>query len=151
LPWSFRHSATLSRWLYILHHSNRDLPVLTSSPALVRTGRLFAVLVLAAVRLRTGSASSAQGRYPPGGARFHYYAAVQVFSCLLVNFAPILLRCPGAIPPTAMTQPAAAVSGDGDSSAMLYLGYVGMTCRLPSLCGAHHQVPGEKWIHITRR
>ena len=48
---------------YIFHHSNRDLPgALQVRDAVVGTGRLAAVLVAAAVDLRTGAAAASQDR-----------------------------------------------------------------------------------------
>jgi len=140
---------------YILHHSNRDLPVAYKFAALwsgQEGSLLFWAWLLStyAVVLRL--------RYKVDPQLFNHasviIAAVQVFFFLLVNFA---------------ANPFGLVSGtipsDGNGlnpllqypemvihPPMLYLGYVGVTIPFAFALGALiMKYPGEKWIHITRR
>ncbi|HTC93124.1 MAG TPA: cytochrome c-type biogenesis CcmF C-terminal domain-containing protein [Terriglobales bacterium] len=140
---------------YILHHSNRDLPV-PYKFAVLWSGQegslLFWSLLLGAygfvLRLRhkvdirlTAYASV-------------ILAGVQVFFLLLLNFAA---------KPFALTQGEIPLDGNGLNPLlqypemvihppMLYLGYVGMSVPFAFALGALiMRYPGEKWIHITRR
>jgi cytochrome c-type biogenesis protein CcmF len=140
---------------YILHHSNRDLPI-PYKFAVLWSGQegslLFWSLLLAAygfvLRLRhkvdvklTAHASV-------------ILAAVQVFFLLVLNLAAN---------PFALTQGPVPADGNGLNPLLqyaemvihppfLYLGYVGMTIPFSFALGALiMRYPGEKWIHITRR
>jgi cytochrome c-type biogenesis protein CcmF len=153
LVWSaFRDDFSVA---YILHHSNRDLPlpykfaVLWSGQegslllwALLLTGYGFVLRLRHKVDIRLTAHASV------------ILAGVQVFFLLLLNVAATpfsLVR--GPIPP----------DGDGLNPLlqytemvihppMLYLGYVGMTIPFAfGLAALIMRYPGEKWIHITRR
>ncbi len=140
---------------YILHHSNRDLPVAYKFAALW-SGQEGSLLFWA--WLLSTYALVLRLRYKVDQQLFAYasviIAAVQVFFFLLVNFA---------------ANPFGLVSGtipaDGNGlnpllqypemvihPPMLYLGYVGVTVPFAFALGALiMKYPGEKWIHITRR
>ncbi len=140
---------------YILHHSNRDLPVAYKFAALW-SGQEGSLLFWA--WLLSTYALVLRLRYRVDALLFNYasviIAAVQVFFFLLVNFA---------------ANPFGLVSGtipaDGNGlnpllqypemvihPPMLYLGYVGVTIPFAFALGALiMKYPGEKWIHITRR
>ena len=142
---------------YILHHSNRDLPIAYKFAALwSRAGRLAAAVGLAAGDLRAGHAAALQGRSAADGATHRsIVAAVQIFFLLLVNFRRASVRAGRR----------ATIPADGNGlnpllqypemvihPPMLYLGYVGMTAPFAFALGALiMKYPGEKWIHITRR
>jgi len=140
---------------YILHHSNRDLPVAYKF-AVLWSGQegslLFWSLLLAAygfvLRLR----------YKIDQRLFAHasviIAAVQVFFLLILNFAAH---------PFGMVAGTIPEDGNGLNPLlqypemvihppMLYLGYVGFTIPFAFALGALiMRYPGEKWIHITRR
>src|SRR5246127_4169728 len=140
---------------YIMHHSNRDLPVAYKFAALW-SGQEGSLLFWA--WLLSTSALVLRLRYRVDALLSNYasviIAAVQVFFFLLVNFA---------------ANPFGLVSGtipaDGNGlnpllqypemvihPPMLYLGYVGVTIPVAFALGALiMKYPGEKWIHITRR
>src|SRR6202142_3481753 len=140
---------------YILHHSNRDLPIAYKFAALW-SGQEGSLLFWA--WLLSSYALVLRLRYKLDPILTAYasaiIAAVQVFFLLLVNFA---------------AHPFGLVSGtipaDGNGlnpllqypemvihPPMLYLGYVGVTVPFAFALGALiMKYPGEKWIHITRR
>ena len=140
---------------YIMHHSNRDLPIAYKFAALW-SGQEGSLLFWA--WLLSTYALVLRLRYKVDPQLFAYasaiIAAVQVFFLLLVNFA---------------AHPFGLVSGqipaDGNGlnpllqypemvihPPMLYLGYVGVTVPFAFALGALiMKYPGEKWIHITRR
>ena len=140
---------------YILHHSNRDLPIAYKFAALW-SGQEGSLLFWA--WLLSCYALVLRMRYKVDPQLFAYasaiIAAVQVFFLLLINFA---------------ANPFGLVSGtipaDGNGlnpllqypemvihPPMLYLGYVGVTVPFAFALGALiMKYPGEKWIHITRR
>jgi cytochrome c-type biogenesis protein CcmF len=140
---------------YIMHHSNRDLPLAYKFAALW-SGQEGSLLFWA--WLLSTYALVLRLRYKVDPQLFAYasaiIAAVQVFFLLLVNFA---------------AHPFGLVSGqipaDGNGlnpllqypemvihPPMLYLGYVGVTVPFAFALGALiMKYPGEKWIHITRR
>ena len=140
---------------YILHHSNRDLP-LAYKFATLWSGQegslLFWSLLLATYGLVL------RLRHRTDERLFRHasvvIAAVQVFFLLLVNFAA---------KPFALTQGGIPPDGNGLNPLlqypemvihppMLYLGYVGFTIPFAFALGALAMgYPGEKWIHITRR
>ena len=140
---------------YILHHSNRDLPLPYKFAALwsgQEGSLLFWALLLSTyglvLRLRhkvdvklTAYASTV-------------VAGIQFFFLLLLNF-----------PATPFSLVRGAVPADGNGlnpllqypemvihPPMLYLGYVGFAVPFAFALGALiMKYPGEKWIHITRR
>ncbi len=140
---------------YIMHHSNRDLPIAYKFAALW-SGQEGSLLFWA--WLLSTYALVLRLRYKVDRQLFAYasaiLAAVQVFFFSLVNFA---------------ANPFGLVSGtipaDGNGlnpllqypemvihPPMLYLGYVGVTVPFAFALGALiMKYPGEKWIHITRR
>jgi len=140
---------------YILHHSNRDLPV-PYKFAVLWSGQegslLFWSLLLAtyALVLRL--------RHKTDTRLFAYasvvIAAVQIFFLLLLNFAahPFAIVT-GTIPPDGNgLNPLLQYPEMVIHPPMLYLGYVGFTIPFAFALGAlAMKYPGEKWIHITRR
>jgi cytochrome c-type biogenesis protein CcmF len=140
---------------YILHHSNRDLPIAYKFAALW-SGQEGSLLFWA--WLLSSYALVLRLRYKVDPQLFAYasaiIAAVQVFFLSLINFS---------------ANPFGLVSGqipaDGNGlnpllqypemvihPPMLYLGYVGVTVPFAFALGALiMKYPGEKWIHITRR
>src|SRR5213082_3550763 len=149
---AFRNDFSIS---YILHHSNRDLP-LPYKFATLWSGQegslLFWSLLLSGygfvlrLRHRTDERLFAHASV--------VIAAVQVFFLLLLNFDAR---------PFAVIQTAVPPDGNGLNPLlqypemvihppMLYLGYVGFTVPFAFALGALiMKYPGEKWIHITRR
>jgi cytochrome c-type biogenesis protein CcmF len=141
--------------VYILQHSNRDLPapykfaVLWSGQegSLLFWSWLLAIygLVLR-LRHKTDRALFAHASV--------IIAAVQVFFLMLCNFAAH---------PFSVVQGQIPLDGNGLNPLlqypemvihppMLYLGYVGFTIPFAFALGALiMKYPGEKWIHITRR
>ena len=140
---------------YILHHSNRELPV-PYKFAVLWSGQegslLFWSLLLAtyALILRL--------RHKTDTRLFAYasvvIAAVQIFFLLLLNFAahPFAIVT-GTIPPDGNgLNPLLQYPEMVIHPPMLYLGYVGFTIPFAFALGAlAMKYPGEKWIHITRR
>jgi cytochrome c-type biogenesis protein CcmF len=140
---------------YILHHSNRDLPV-PYKFATLWSGQegslLFWSLLLATygfvLRLR----------HKTDQRLFAYasviIAGVQIFFLLLLNFAahPFAMVV-GEIPPDGNgLNPLLQYPEMVIHPPMLYLGYVGFTIPFAFALGALiMRYPGEKWIHITRR
>src|SRR3989440_817801 len=140
---------------YILHHSNRDLP-LAYKFAVLWSGQegslLFWSLILG------GYAFVLRLRYKTDQRLFAHasvvIAAVQVFFLLILNFAAH---------PFAIMQGALPADGTGLNPLlqypemvihppMLYLGYVGFTVPFAFALGALLiTYPGETWIQITRR
>ena len=140
---------------YILHHSNRDLPVAYKF-AVLWSGQegslLFWSLLLAAygfvlrLRYKTDQRLFAHASV--------IIAAVQVFFLLLLTFAahPFAL-VQGEIPPDGNgLNPLLQYPEMVIHPPMLYLGYVGFTIPFAFALGALiMRYPGEKWIQITRR
>src|SRR5919204_936160 len=140
---------------YILHHSNRALPV-PYKFAVLWSGQegslLFWTLLLAAYGFVLRVRHKVDVRLVAHASVI--IAAVQVFFLLLLNFAAH---------PFAMEAGPVAADGNGLNPLlqyaemvihppMLYLGYVGMTVPFAFALGALiMRYPGEKWIHITRR
>src|SRR5271166_382601 len=140
---------------YILHHSNRDLPIAYKFAALwsgQEGSLLFWAWLLSTYALVLRLRYKVDPQLTAHASAI--IAAVQVFFLLLVNFA---------------AHPFGLVSGqipaDGNGlnpllqypemvihPPMLYLGYVGFTVPFAFALGALiMKYPGEKWIHITRR
>src|SRR5246127_280429 len=140
---------------YIMHHSNRDLPVAYKFAALW-SGQEGSLLFWA--WLLSTYALVLRLRYQVDALFFNYastiIAAVQVFFFLLVNFAanPFGLVT-GTIPADGNgLNPLLQYPEMVIHPPMLYLGYVGVTIPVAFALGALiMKYPGEKWIHITRR
>jgi cytochrome c-type biogenesis protein CcmF len=140
---------------YILHHSNRDLPVAYKFAALW-SGQEGSLLFWA--WLLSTYALVLRLRYKVDKQLFSYASAiiagVQVFFLLLVNFAanPFGLVT-GTIPADGNgLNPLLQYPEMVIHPPMLYLGYVGVTIPFAFALGALiMKYPGEKWIHITRR
>src|SRR5665811_915986 len=140
---------------YILHHSNRDLPIAYKFAALW-SGQEGSLLFWA--WLLSTYALVLRLRYKVDPQLFAYassiIAAVQVFFLSLINFAAN---------PFGLVQGAQPADGFGLNPLlqypemvihppMLYLGYVGFSVPFAFALGAlMMRYPGEKWIHITRR
>src|SRR5947209_13582207 len=149
---AFRNDFSIS---YILHHSNRDLP-LPYKFATLWSGQEGSLLFWSL--LLSGYGLVLRLRHKTDERLFAHasivIAAVQVFFLLLLNFAA---------KPFALTQGAVPSDGNGLNPLlqypemvihppMLYLGYVGFTVPFAFALGAlAMKYPGEKWIHITRR
>ncbi len=141
--------------LYVLQHSNRDLPW-PYKFATLWSGQegslLFWSLLLSGyglvlrLRHRTDERLFAHASV--------VIAAVQVFFLALLNFAarPFALT-QGGIPPDGNgLNPLLQYPEMVIHPPMLYLGYVGFTVPFAFALGAlAMKYPGEKWIHITRR
>ena len=141
--------------LYLLQHSNRDLPW-PYKFATLWSGQEGSLLFWSL--LLSGYGLVLRLRHKTDERLFAHssvvIAAVQVFFLLLLNFAAR---------PFAMTQGAIPPDGNGLNPLlqypemvihppMLYLGYVGFTVPFAFALGAlAMKYPGEKWIHITRR
>src|SRR3974390_403467 len=140
---------------YIMHHSNRDLPIAYKFAALW-SGQEGSLLFWA--WLLSTYALVLRLRYKVDPQLTAYasaiIAAVQVFFLLLVNFAAH---------PFGLVKGTIPADGNGLNPLlqypemvihppMLYLGYVGVTAPFAFALGAlMMKYPGEKWIHITRR
>src|SRR3954463_8219516 len=149
---AFRNDFSIS---YILHHSNRDLP-LPYKFATLWSGQEGSLLFWSL--LLSGYGLVLRLRHKTDVRLFAHasvvIAAVQVFFLLLLNFAA---------KPFAVIQTAVPPDGNGLNPLlqypemvihppMLYLGYVGFTIPFAFAFGAlAMRYPGEKWIHITRR
>src|SRR6202795_3944833 len=149
---AFRNDFSIS---YILHHSNRDLP-LPYKFATLWSGQEGSLLFWSL--LLSGYGLVLRLRHKTDERLFAHasvvIAAVQVFFLLLLNFAA---------KPFAVIQGPIAADGNGLNPLlqypemvihppMLYLGYVGFTVPFAFALGALiMKYPGEKWINITRR
>src|SRR3954449_12853033 len=149
---AFRNDFSIS---YILHHSNRDLP-LPYKFATLWSGQEGSLLFWSL--LLSGYGLVLRLRHKTDVRLFAHasvvIAAVQVFFLLLLNFAA---------KPFAVIQTALPPDGNGLNPLlqypemvihppMLYLGYVGFTVPFAFALGAlAMKYPGDKWIHITRR
>ena len=149
---AFRDDFSLA---YILHHSNRDLPVAYKFAALwsgQEGSLLFWCWLLSTYGLVLRLRHKVDTRLVAHASII--IAAVQIFFLLLVNFAahPFALVA-GAIPPDGNgLNPLLQYPEMVIHPPMLYLGYVGMTVPFAfALAALIIKYPGEKWIHITRR
>src|SRR6202166_1655863 len=149
---AFRNDFSIS---YILHHSNRDLP-LPYKFATLWSGQEGSLLFWSL--LLSGYGLVLRLRHKTDERLFAHasvvIAAVQVFFLLLLNCAA---------KPFAVIQGPIAADGNGLNPLlqypemvihppMLYLGYVGFTVPFAFALGAlAMRYPGERWIHITRR
>jgi len=140
---------------YILHHSNRDLPVQYKFAALW-SGQEGSLLLWAFLLSSYGLVMRMRYKVDPQLTAHAsvIVAAVQVFFLLLVNFAanPFGLVA-GTIPQDGFgLNPLLQYPEMVIHPPMLYLGYVGVTAPFAFALGALiMKYPGEKWIHITRR
>jgi cytochrome c-type biogenesis protein CcmF len=140
---------------YIMHHSNRDLPIAYKFAALW-SGQEGSLLFWA--WLLSTYALVLRLRYKVDPQLFAHasviIAAVQVFFFSLINFAanPFGLVT-GTIPADGNgLNPLLQYPEMVIHPPMLYLGYVGVTVPFAFALGALiMKYPGEKWIHITRR
>ena len=149
---AFRDDFSLA---YILHHSNRDLPVQYKFAALwsgQEGSLLFWCWLLSTYGLVLRLRHKVDTRLVAHASII--IAAVQIFFLLLVNFAahPFALVA-GTIPPDGNgLNPLLQYPEMVIHPPMLYLGYVGMTVPFAfALAALIIKYPGEKWIHITRR
>src|SRR5215475_5803941 len=149
---AFRNDFSIA---YILHHSNRDLP-LPYKFATLWSGQegslLFWSLLLSTYGLVLRLRHKTDERLFAHASVI--IAAVQVFFLLLLNFAA---------KPFALMRGSIPADGNGLTPLlqypemvihppMLYLGYVGFTVPFAfALAALVMRYPGEKWIHITRR
>src|SRR3974377_277185 len=140
---------------YIMHHSNRDLPIAYKFAALW-SGQEGSLLLWAWLLSTYGLVMRLRYKVDPQLSAYAgaIVAAVQVFFLLLVNFAahPFGL-VKGTIPPDGNgLNPLLQYPEMVIHPPMLYLGYVGVTAPFAFALGALiMKYPGEKWIHITRR
>ena len=140
---------------YIMHHSNRDLPIAYKFAALW-SGQEGSLLLWAWLLATYGLVMRLRYKVDPQLTAHAsvIVAAVQVFFLLLVNFAahPFGL-VKGTIPPDGNgLNPLLQYPEMVIHPPMLYLGYVGVTAPFAFALGALiMKYPGEKWIHITRR
>ncbi|MHB1021952.1 MAG: heme lyase CcmF/NrfE family subunit [Acidobacteriaceae bacterium] len=140
---------------YILHHTNRALPLAYKFSALW-SGQEGSLLLWAWLLAAYGFVLRVRHKVD---IRLTAYAStilagIQVFFLLLLNFAA---------PPFALQPGPLAADGFGLNPLlqypemvihppMLYLGYVGFSVPFAFALGAlMMRYPGEKWIHITRR
>ena len=149
---AFRDDFSLA---YILHHSNRDLPVQYKFAALwsgQEGSLLFWCWLLSTYGLVLRLRHKVDTRLVAHASII--IAAVQVFFLMLVNFAahPFALVA-GTIPSDGNgLNPLLQYPEMVIHPPLLYLGYVGMTVPFAfALAALIIKYPGEKWIHITRR
>ncbi|HEU5233961.1 MAG TPA: cytochrome c-type biogenesis CcmF C-terminal domain-containing protein [Terriglobales bacterium] len=140
---------------YILHHSNRDLPIPYKFAALwsgQEGSLLFWALLLSSYGLVLRLRHKVDVKLTAYASTI--LAAIQLFFLLLLNFAatPFSLVT-GAIPPDGNgLNPLLQYPEMVIHPPMLYLGYVGFSVPFAFALGALiMKYPGEKWIHITRR
>jgi cytochrome c-type biogenesis protein CcmF len=140
---------------YILHHSNRDLPI-PYKFAVLWSGQEGSLLFWALLLSTYGLVLRLRHKVDT---RLVAYAsvvisAVQMFFLLLVNIAanPFAMTV-GNIPPDGNgLNPLLQYPEMVIHPPMLYLGYVGFTVPFAfALAALIMKYPGEKWIHITRR
>src|SRR5512146_1699701 len=140
---------------YILHHSNRDLPLAYKFAALW-SGQEGSLLFWAWLLSIYGMVLRVRHKIDPWllAHASVIVTGVQIFFLALVNFAahPFALVS-GTIPPDGNgLNPLLQYPEMVIHPPMLYLGYVGMTVPFAfGLAALIMKYPGEKWIHITRR
>src|SRR6201987_5890697 len=139
---------------YILHHSNRDLPIQYKFAALW-SGQEGSLLLWAWLLSTYGLVMRMRYKVDPQLTAYAsaIVAAVQVFFLLLINFAAH---------PFGLVVANIPADGNGLNPLlqypemvihppMLYLGYVGFSVPFAFALGAlMMRYPGEKWIRITR-
>jgi cytochrome c-type biogenesis protein CcmF len=140
---------------YILHHSNRALPLPYKFAALW-SGQEGSLLLWA--WLLAGYGFVLRLRHKVDVKLTAYastiLAGIQVFFTLLLVFAaPPFAMVQGAVPPDGFgLNPLLQYPEMVIHPPMLYLGYVGFSVPFAFALGAlMMRYPGEKWIHITRR
>ena len=140
---------------YILHHSNRDLPLAYKFAALW-SGQEGSLLFWAWLLSIYGMVLRVRHKIDPWLVAHAsvIVTGVQIFFFALINFAahPFALVS-GTIPPDGNgLNPLLQYPEMVIHPPMLYLGYVGMTVPFAfGLAALIMKYPGEKWIHITRR
>jgi cytochrome c-type biogenesis protein CcmF len=140
---------------YILHHSNRDLPI-PYKFAVLWSGQEGSLLFWALLLSTYGLVLRLRHKVDTRLVAFAsvVISAVQVFFLLLVNFAanPFAMTV-GNLPPDGNgLNPLLQYPEMVIHPPMLYLGYVGFTVPFAfALAALIMKYPGEKWIHITRR
>src|SRR5881394_868007 len=140
---------------YILHHTNRDLPLPYKFAALwsgQEGSLLFWAFLLSTYGLVLRLRHKVDVKLTAYASTI--LAAVQLFFLLLLNFAAT---------PFSLVRGSIPADGNGLNPLlqypemvihppMLYLGYVGFAVPFAFALGAlMMRYPGEKWIHITRR
>jgi len=140
---------------YVLHHSNRDLPVAYKF-AVLWSGQEGSLLFWALLLSTYGLVLRLQHRQDPRLFAFAsiILAGVQSFFLLLVNFAAHPFgQVVGNIPDDGNgLNPLLQYPEMVIHPPMLYLGYVGFTVPFAfALAALMMRYPGEKWIHITRK
>jgi len=140
---------------YILHHTNRDLPLPYKFAALwsgQEGSLLFWAFLLSTYGLVLRLRHKVDVKLTAYASTI--LAAVQLFFLSLLNFAarPFSLVA-GNIPPDGNgLNPLLQYPEMVIHPPMLYLGYVGFAVPFAFALGALiMKYPGEKWIHITRR
>ena len=140
---------------YIMHHSNRDLPVAYKFAALW-SGQEGSLLFWSWLLATYGLVLRLRHKVDTQLVAYAsvILSSVQIFFLLLVNFAAH---------PFAIVTGTIPADGNGLNPLlqypemvihppMLYLGYVGMTVPFAfALAALIMKYPGEKWINITRR
>src|SRR5512142_869487 len=140
---------------YILHHSNKDLPIAYKFAALW-SGQEGSLLFWTWLLSIYGMVLRVRHKVDPWLVAHAsvVVTGVQIFFLALVNFAahPFALVS-GTIPPDGNgLNPLLQYPEMVIHPPMLYLGYVGMTVPFAfGLAALITKYPGEKWIHITRR
>ena len=140
---------------YILHHSNRDLPLPYKFAALwsgQEGSLLFWALLLSTYGLVLRLRHKVDVKLTAYASTI--LAAIQLFFLLLLNFtATPFSLVSGAIPPDGNgLNPLLQYPEMVIHPPMLYLGYVGFSVPFAFALGALiMKYPGEKWIPITRR
>ena len=140
---------------YILHHSNRDLPI-PYKFAVLWSGQEGSLLFWALLLSTYGLVLRLRHKVDRRLVAFAsvVISAVQIFFLLLVNFAanPFAMTI-GNLPPDGNgLNPLLQYPEMVIHPPMLYLGYVGFTVPFAfALAALIMKYPGEKWIHITRR
>ncbi|MCU1321524.1 MAG: cytochrome c assembly protein [Acidobacteriaceae bacterium] len=153
LVWaSFTNDYSVS---YILHHTNRALPVAYKFSALW-SGQEGSLLLWAWLLSAYGFVLRIRHRVDVRLVAFAstILAAIQIFFLLLLNFAaPPFAIQPGIAPQDGFgLNPLLQYPEMVMHPPMLYLGYVGFSVPFAFALGAlMMRYPGEKWIHITRR
>src|SRR5512142_739287 len=140
---------------YILHHSNKDLPIAYKFAALW-SGQEGSLLFWTWLLSIYGMVLRVRHKVDPWLVAHAsvVVTGVQIFFLALVNFAahPFALVS-GTIPPDGNgLNPLLQYPEMVIHPPMLYLGYVGFSIPFAFALGALiMKYPGEKWIHITRR
>ena len=140
---------------YILHHSNRALPLPYKFAALW-SGQEGSLVLWAWLLAAYGFVLRVRHKVDVKLTAYAstILAGIQVFFTLLLVFAaPPFAMVQGAVPPDGFgLNPLLQYPEMVIHPPMLYLGYVGFSVPFAFALGAlMMRYPGEKWIHITRR